>query len=129
MYAPHLRLARATVFAGAALLIGATPAFAGEEPIVSTALQDAKTATVSYADLNLLEDSAVDQLNRRVRNAARSVCDLHLRRQPIDETMRATACFKDTMARAERDVAFAVAEKRSGEQLASRESAIGVRSR
>lgn len=134
MYAPKFRAAFAATLATAGVLTGislVTPAHAAEAPIVSTAQVETKSIRVSYADLDLLEQNGVDKLNRRVRWAARSVCDAYNLQRPVKEIQASTQCFLSSLDRAGRDVELAVAEARSGSQLAARGPAgsIGVTSR
>jgi len=134
MYSPKFRAAFAATLATAGVLTGvalATPSHAAEAPIVSTANVDYRTIRVSYADLDLAEANGVDRLNRRVRWAARSVCDKFSNFRPLGELQASNQCFKTSLERAGRDVELAVAQVRGGSQLAAREPAgsIGVTSR
>ncbi|WOK35322.1 UrcA family protein [Sphingomonas sp. C3-2] len=117
MHVTPLRIAISSVIASAALIAGATTAFA-QEPIVSTANRNVHTAAVSYADLNLMTEQGVDKLTGRVRIAARSVCDVRYAPRPVGEEMASRKCYSGAMDRASRDIELAVASARSGDQLA-----------
>lgn len=122
MHVTPLRIAVGSVLASAALIVGATSAFA-ERPIVSTAAENEniRSMAVSYADLNLMTEDGVDRLGNRVRTAARSVCDVRVAIRPLAENMATRKCFNGAMERAGRDVQVAIANVRSGNQIASNE--------
>lgn len=129
MHITMMRRVCATALASTILLTATAPAFAEDQgPMVSTARQDTRSIAVSYADLNLLSDSGVERLNTRVRSAAKSVCDARDARKPLRELLQSNKCFDGAMDRASQDIEVAIAEQRSGNQLASNGAprAIGV---
>lgn len=118
-----LRIAVSSVIASAALVAATTSAFA-QPPMVSTASanENVHSATVNYADLNLMTETGVAKLTGRVRMAAKSVCDVRNIVRPLSENMAVQKCFDGAMARATDDIQLAVANIRSGNQLASNET-------
>lgn len=111
----------AAALAGATLLHAA--AFAGEtEPMVATApTSETHSIAVSYADLDLTENKGVDRLNTRVRNAARTICEVG-GIKPVKMIQLSNECYGGAMERATRDIEIAVASARGGDQLASRDA-------
>ena len=51
-----------------------------------------RSITISYADLNLADSADLDTLYRRVRSAARSVCDVRPMRVPVEIVLRNREC-------------------------------------
>lgn len=88
----------------------ATPAFAaGREPV---------SKIVTYDDLDLSSRRGVERLETRVEMAAKSLCQVSLARD-LRSIQAASDCVDAAMARADRDVALAVA-RQGGEQFAGR---------
>lgn len=98
----------------AAALLLSPPAFAGEE----------RSVPVRYGDLDLTSDADVAKLDKRIRSAARRVCDDHGTRD-IERMMLASQCRNDALTQARPKVEFAVAAARTGKDYA--DSSIKVR--
>ncbi|ABF54824.1 UrcA family protein [Sphingopyxis alaskensis] len=78
------------------LALVASPAAA--EPIVATApWSDSRSVIVSVADLNLKSNGGLDRLDRRLRSAARLVCDVRPDPEPLLRKSSAARCFKDAL--------------------------------
>ena len=97
--------ALAAAFAG--LAIAAVPA----------AAQDARSVEVRFQDLDLTSAKDVERLNRRIGFAVNTACGIHGARS-LQEISRAHECKAEALAKAQRAVEVAVAE-RSGARLAS----------
>lgn len=124
MHASRLPLVRPALTVGFGLA-----AIAGAGNAAAQPFSDApKSVEVRYGDLDLAAPSGVERLNARVRSAAKRVCDTHGQRG-VEARMLRDSCMTETLARADRDVQLAVAE-RTDQRLASREEkVIGVRAR
>ncbi len=92
----------------------ALPAFA-EPP------SDMKTRTVDYSGMDLYEMEDAEQLYRKIKSAARDVCDHRSGRMPLSERRAINACVEDAMVRAIRDISMdTVAEvhhRRTGDRI------------
>ena len=82
-----------TVTAAAAVLISAALVV----PTVAQA-QDAKSVTVSYADLDLATDNGQYRLGRRIAFAAETVCDLGEANYQLKLAQATKACRVDSVA-------------------------------
>ncbi len=93
--------AAAAALATVASLSAANPAFA-------------RSATVSFGDLDLDSRAGQARLDARVRSAVRSVCEARSGNRPLAE-LRATArCMRDATATARTRVAAARSDSRFG---------------
>jgi UrcA family protein len=109
------RIIRSTACAwiGAALVISAAPAFAGSTENFTT--------EVRYGDLNLTTDAGVAQLQRRIKAAAAAACGRPDGRD-IKASQAAATCRETAVANAKAKVELAVANARSGQDLAANSS-------
>jgi|SRR5215210_3155839 len=82
-----------TVTAAAAMLISAALVV----PTVAQA-QDAKSVTVSYADLDLATQDGEYRLGRRIAFAAETVCDLGEVKYQLQLAQATRVCRTDTLA-------------------------------
>lgn len=80
----------------AALSLAPAPAAAAAAP---------QGQTVRYDDLDLARPADVERLERRIDQAARSVCGYGVERTGLGEFARSRACFATTRAQARRQVA------------------------
>ncbi len=101
----------------APLLVLAAPVSA--EPIVAEGKRaPVRSQTVSYASLDLRNDAAVATLTRRVKSAAKDVCNVPHYNTTLDEAITAKRCFRGSFARAQNDIAVAVDRARNGNRMA-----------
>lgn len=90
----------------------ASPAAA--DPIVATApSNDSRSVVVQIADLNLESASGLDRLDRRLRSAARSVCDVRADPESLVRKMTTARCF---------DAALTDGRKAGRELIAARQA-------
>lgn len=120
----HMKIGAAGLAIAVTALI--VPAAAqAESPMIVEAFLDRPVIYVSYADLNLGEKAGLDQLNRRVRNAATKLCI-----QPgvlgVGEWMRGHACRSDAIDGANRQIDVAVARFGQTQVAAASERKIAV---
>lgn len=133
MQASIIRLASGAALAVATFAVPLAPAFAGQEgrPLISTAKPSpwmaVRSVSVSYADLNLLNQHGRDRLNDRIQRAAQVVCDLEGGIQPLKTWLDGRTCYSGAMERAHRDIAIVVAQARSTDRLARRAGDTAVR--
>lgn len=87
--------------AAATIALAATPALAAQ------AQSDGKTASVSYADLDLSGKAGQDIFDRRIESAIEQVCGRIQNRPSLDASVR--DCQRETMeaAKPSRDLAIA----------------------
>ncbi len=112
----------ATLFTSAVI----APAFADENlPTVRTA-RDRVEVRIGYGDLNLSNDQGVAALNRRVRNAAKTLCS-ESGHSFIGGLSLQNACQYQTMEDARPQIASAVARYRSREFASLRPIRLTVR--
>ncbi|HLL31132.1 MAG TPA: UrcA family protein [Allosphingosinicella sp.] len=77
------------------------------------------SVTISLAGLNPADPADSDQIERRIRNAARDLCGSDLI-QPARLRARAVACEKSAVANARNDVQLAAAKQGAPFRLALR---------
>ena len=82
----------------------------------ATAQAKDETAVVRIDDLNLARAADRDQLNTRLKSAARSVCDNRTR--GAAENGRRAVCVSAALAQAESHAQRAIAQAQGGTQLA-----------
>ncbi len=109
------RIIRSAAFAwmGAALVATAPPAFAGG--------MEKFTTEVRYGDLNLTSDAGVAQLQRRIKAAAAKACGRTDSRD-LKASQAAATCRQAAVAEAAPKIELAVANARSGQDLAANTS-------
>lgn len=95
------------VFGIAASMSGIASADSYHETVVSTSAEGLRTATVSYADLDLSNAKARDTLHYRIKNAARQVCGSAYRSHAgsLAQASKNRSCYNDAMEDAMRSLA------------------------
>jgi len=76
-----------------------------------------KSVDVSYADLNLANDAGAERLERRIKNAARTVCGPRPHRD-INAISSYQQCFKGAMNGGKKAMVTLIAQAKTGQQLA-----------
>ena len=84
--------------------------------IPAAAQAEDRAAAVRIDDLNLARTTDRDQLDSRLKSAARSVCQTSLR--GTAENSRRAACVSAALAQAEPQAKRAIAQAQNGTQLA-----------
>ncbi|WP_338466967.1 UrcA family protein [Novosphingobium sp. ZN18A2] len=72
----------------------------------------AKSVKVPYHDLDLSTPQGQQALDRRVRSAARSVCDVSSRRVSLNEWVAARDCYQDAVSSARKAYADIIPARR-----------------
>ncbi len=96
----------AAVFTITAGMSGVAMAGSYNETVVTTSAEGFRTATVSYADLDLNNDSARETLNFRISNAAEKVCGSVNRSSAgsLAQASKNRSCYNNAMDEAMRSL-------------------------
>lgn len=100
-----------------------TGAIAGDQsrPAVIELPDGTRSIKVSFADVDLRSDDGVEQLNHRIRQAARTVCNVSFA-NGWDEFVASRQCVRKAVIKASDQLKVAVARVRDGRQMAIAEN-------
>lgn len=88
-------------------------------PAFAAPAADGMSTTVRFADLDLASDAGAAALHARIANAARAVCGGDADLRDLTAFRAVQACRTVAMASAEPQMQLALANARSGRQLAA----------
>lgn len=95
------------------IIMGVLPVLAMAAPQVAMA-GEGRSATVSYAGLDLTTEAGQDELKTRIERAARSVCSDNTGRLTAEESSQRAACMKVALKKSEQQYANIVSSARYG---------------
>lgn len=81
-------------------------------PAVASAQISGPSMAVSYADLDIGSSAGLAALNRRIRTAARQLCEPNLSVSMLERTQRRN-CYRAAIASTQGQVELAVAQRQS----------------
>jgi UrcA family protein len=110
---------RFTAFALAAALVS-VPSFAAPAA-------DGMSTSVRFGDLDLTTDAGATALHNRIKSAARAVCGGEIDQRDLTAVRIGQACRQVAMAGAEPQMQLALANARSGRQLAANDVKVSGR--
>jgi UrcA family protein len=96
-------------------------------PALAAPAPDGMSMTVRFGDLDLSTDAGAAALHSRIRYAASAVCGGDVDQRDLGRVSIVNACRKVAMASAEPQMQMALADARSGRQLAANDMKVTAR--